>query len=59
MADNTDEQGPEDGKRVNVSLDRDVRWWSIWFGCTEQQLREAVDEVGVMAADVGAYLRSR
>lgn len=59
MADNTRDRGPEDGKRVNVNQDWEVKWWCTKFGCTEQQLRDAVRKVGVMADDVGRQLRGR
>lgn len=59
MADNTRDRGPEDGKRVNVNQDWEVKWWCNRFGCTEQQLRDAVRQAGVMADDVERQLRKR
>jgi hypothetical protein len=36
-----------------------VRYWCKEFGCTEQQLRDAVKKVGVMSADVRKHLTGR
>ena len=57
MADDLDRKGPRDAARVDVDQDWERRYWCDKFGCSEPQLREAVDKVGVMSKDVEAYLR--
>jgi len=52
MADDLSKRGPADRSRVNIHEPWEVRWWCHEFACSEQQLRDAVREVGVMAADV-------
>lgn len=59
MADDLNNRGPQDRARVNVNEDHEVRYWCGKFGCTEDELRAAVDRVGVMAADVEQALKSR
>lgn len=56
MPDNKDDRGPADRARVNVNEDYELRYWSNKFGVTHAQLRAAVAEVGVMAADVARQL---
>ena len=57
MPDDLQNRGPQDRARVNVHEPWEVAWRCREFGCTEAELRDAVDKVGVMALDVGAYLR--
>ena len=57
MVDDLRNRGPADRSRVNVNEPWEVRWWCSEFGCTEQQLREAVRQVGVSAAKVREKLR--
>lgn len=59
MSDDLSKRGPADRSRVNVNEAWEVRYWCGAFGCTEQQLREAVRKVGVMAADVRKHLTGR
>ena len=56
MPDNLNLRGPADRNRVNVHEPHEVRHWTAKYGCTEQELRDAVTSVGPMAADVEAYL---
>ena len=35
---------------------REVHWWSKQFGCNEEQLRQAVEQVGRTAASVEQFL---
>jgi hypothetical protein len=58
MADDKNKQGPADGKRVNVNQAHELAYWTKKFGCTEQQLKDCVITVGVMAADVERCLRN-
>lgn len=59
MSDNKTNRGPADGKRINVNEDYEVRYWTKELGISEEQLRAAVQRVGVMADDVRAELRRR
>lgn len=59
MPDDLSNRGPKDRARVNVHEPWEAQWWCRKFGCTEQQLKAAVQAVGVMAADVERHLRSR
>ena len=52
MTDNLQERGPRDRSRINLSQEHEVRYWAKKFGCTEEQLREAVRKVGSSAEAV-------
>ena len=56
MSDSTQDRGPQDRSRVNVNQPHEVRYWTQEFNCTEQQLRDAVARVGVMANAVRTSL---
>ena len=45
-------------ERSLIALDdpREVNWWSKRFGCSQQQLRDAVAVVGTSAAQVEQLL---
>lgn len=47
---------PADEMRVNVSDPAEVKYWCEKFGCTPDQLRDAVATVGDLVADVESYL---
>jgi hypothetical protein len=57
MADDLTNRGPQDRSRVNVNEEWERRWWCKEFGCTEQQLRDAVRVVGVSADRVRQHLK--
>jgi hypothetical protein len=42
--------------RINVTEPYSVREWSTKFGCSTEQLRDAVTAVGNVAADVARHL---
>lgn len=52
MSDDKNDVGQADRLRINVNEDYELQYWSNKFGVTAQRLRDAVDKVGVMAADV-------
>jgi len=58
MADDLNNRGGQDRLRINVNEPHEVRYWTQKFGCSEQVLRDAVANVGVMAAQVEAELGS-
>ncbi|MEO7547985.1 MAG: DUF3606 domain-containing protein [Ramlibacter sp.] len=41
---------------IRIDDPREVSWWSKRFGCSEGQLRDAVAEIGVTAAQVEQLL---
>lgn len=47
---------PADRGLIDLDDPREVSWWSKRFGCSQQQLREAVAEVGNSAARVEQLL---
>jgi hypothetical protein len=57
MSDDLSKRGPQDRARVNVNEPHEVRYWSEKWGVSEQQLRNAVSRVGVMATDVERALK--
>ena len=57
MPDNLTQRGPQDRSRINVHEPWEVRCWCQHFGCTEQQLRNAVTAVGVSVSAVTQHLR--
>ena len=57
MSDDKTLRTPADAQRVNVGEDYEVRHWTDKWNVTPQQLRAAVDKVGVMADDVERELR--
>lgn len=57
MSDDKDRRGPEDGRRINLSEDYELRYWMGVFGLTEAELRAVVQRVGntpaAVAKDIG------
>ncbi len=56
MADDRTKAGKQDRDRINVHERHELEYWSGKFGVTPDQLRAAVDKVGVMAKDVARHL---
>jgi len=52
MAHDKTEPGLLDPSHVNITDGREVRYWCKAFGCTEQELRRAVNAVGTSAEKV-------
>jgi hypothetical protein len=52
MADDLSNRGAADRARINVNEPHEVRYWCKQLGCTEAELRAAVQRAGVMADDV-------
>jgi hypothetical protein len=57
MSDDKSLRTPADAQRVNMGEDYEVRYWTAKWHVTAEQLRAAVDKVGVMADDVERELR--
>jgi hypothetical protein len=56
MADDLKKRGPADATRINVNETWEVEHWCKEFRCTESELKEAVDTVGVLAKDVRIFI---
>lgn len=56
MSDNTDIRAPQDASRIALNEDYEVRYWTKKFDVSEQQLRDAVNEVGHSADRVEHHL---
>jgi hypothetical protein len=56
MSDNLKIRGPADRSRVNVNETWEVAYWCRELGCTESDLRRAVNAVGPMVANVRRHL---
>ncbi|MEH3087756.1 MAG: DUF3606 domain-containing protein [Xylophilus ampelinus] len=56
MTDDPSKRGPQDRTRVNLHEDYEVRYWTQMLGCTPEELREAVEAVGVSADAVRRHL---
>ncbi len=57
MSDNKDNRGPQDRSRINVNEDYELQYWSDKYGVSREELRNAVEKVGVSADAVEEYLR--
>ena len=42
---------------VNVNMPGELRVWAKYFGCTQQDIRDAVKTSGVTAEDVHDWLK--
>ena len=59
MEDDKTKLVPADAGRINMSDDREIRYWTAKFGCTKAQLVSAVGSVGPIATNVEAYLKRK
>lgn len=46
MADNLNDKGPQDRSKINLTEKWEVEYWTKLLGCTEEDLREAVEKMG-------------
>ena len=56
MADDTSKRGAADRSRINVHEPHEVRYWTKELGVSEEELKNAVAQVGVMAEAVRRQL---
>ncbi|ARP84416.1 DUF3606 domain-containing protein [Bordetella genomosp. 8] len=57
MSDNLTDRGPRDRSRIALEEDWEMRYWTKEFGCTPEQLRDAVHKAGSNSVDkVREYL---
>jgi hypothetical protein len=59
MSNDLKNREPAEPGRVNVNEPSEVKYRCKQFGCTEQQLRQAVSMVGASAEKVGHYLKNK
>jgi hypothetical protein len=59
MSDDKTKAGSPDRKRINIHESYELRDWSKKFGCTEEELKQAVSEVGTSAQAVEDRLKSK
>ena len=50
-------QGMAKRSRVNIRKPSELRAWAKYWGCSQQNIRDAVQSSGVMVADVRQWLR--
>ena len=56
MPDDLSNRGPQDRTRINVHEPWELQYWSNHLGVTPEQLKAAVQKVGVMVSDVRRHL---
>ena len=56
MTDDKQTKGPVDRTKININEAYELQYWSIRFGCTTDELWDAVATVGVQVEDVAEYL---
>jgi hypothetical protein len=56
MSDEFSRPGAQDGIRIDVNQDREIRFWCEQYEVSEVALRKAVAEVGVSAQHVADHL---
>ena len=56
MPDDLSKRRPQDSSKINVNEPWELEYWCKLFGVTPQQLKQAVQKVGVMVAAVKKHL---
>jgi hypothetical protein len=49
MADNLKDRGAQDRARIDVNEEHELRYWTEKFGVSADELRKAVEAVGVLS----------
>ena len=57
--DDKDNRGGQDRTRIDISEEYEVQYWKERFGCSREELEEAVQNAGTQADRVEEYLSSR
>jgi len=52
MSDDISKRGPQDGQRINMDQDYEVRYWSERLGVSKEELQRVITAAGPMVADV-------
>lgn len=47
---------PEDSTKINSSQEWETEYWCKKLGCSEPELQDAIDKVGVSVEDVKRYI---
>jgi len=55
MSDDLNKRRPQDSSRISLTEPWEIRYWCDEFGCTEDQLKEAVGAVGNSSSAVRKY----
>jgi hypothetical protein len=56
MSDDLNNRGSQDRTRINVHEEHEVRYWSEKFGVSAEELKKAVEAVGVSSQAVAQKL---
>ena len=59
MADDLNERDLRDRSRINVNQPHELTYWSRKFGVSQDEVRNAVQQVGPMADKVQQHLNAR
>lgn len=59
MSDNLRNTGSRDDNRISISQPHEVTYWTHELNCKQEELAEAIREVGPMVKDVRSYLEAR
>ncbi|WP_063589406.1 DUF3606 domain-containing protein [Achromobacter ruhlandii] len=59
MSDDLKNRGAQDRSRINVNEAHELRYWTRELNVSEEQLRKAVQAVGVSATAVREHLTNR
>ncbi|MCP2518649.1 hypothetical protein D3C87_1121240 [compost metagenome] len=59
MSDDLKNRGAQDRSRINVNEAHELRYWTNELGVSDEQLRKAVQAVGVSATAVREHLKSQ
>ena len=51
--------GKPDHERVNIHAPAELQGWCVYWGCTSVELKVAVQDVGVMAANIEVQLTAK
>lgn len=57
MSDDLAKRGPQDAKLINVGESWELAYWTKKFGVSEEELKQAVQQVGTSAEAVGQHLK--
>lgn len=55
MANGKRKAAPADGQRIGLDEAREIQYWTYVLCCTEEELRRAVESVGMSVNDVKKY----
>lgn len=56
MSDDKTKKRPQDASKINLNQRYEIDYWCNRFGCSEDELRNAVDIVGTSKEDVEDFL---